>query len=74
MASLLKNHKAFLFLFFIFLIVKLVSLFAAADIWWDSAVYLGMGKYIYSSGDSGLWEASRPLVWPLILGFFWKIG
>jgi 4-amino-4-deoxy-L-arabinose transferase-like glycosyltransferase len=44
------------------------------DIWWDSAVYVGMGKYIYSFGESGLWEESRPLVWPLILGFIWKIG
>jgi len=74
MVSLLKNHKAFLFIFFIFLIVKLFSLFVAHDIWWDSAVYLGMGKYIYSSGNVGLWEGSRPLVWPLILGFFWRIG
>ena len=74
MASLLKNHKVFLLIFFIFLIVKLFSLFIVADIWWDSAVYLGMGKYVYSSGNVGLWEDSRPIVWPLILGFFWKIG
>lgn len=45
-----------------------------ADLWWDSSVYLGMGKYIYSSGESGLYEASRPLMWPLILGAFWKLG
>jgi len=32
-----------------------------------------MGKYIYSYGNVGLWEESRPLVWPLILGFFWKL-
>ncbi|MBI2523059.1 glycosyltransferase family 39 protein [Candidatus Woesearchaeota archaeon] len=74
MVSLLKNHNAFLFLFFIFLIIKLFSLFVVADVWWDSAVYLGMGKYIYSLGEIGLWEDSRPLIWPLILGFFWKIG
>src|SRR3989338_6835458 len=74
MRASLKNHKIFLLIFLIFLIVKLFSLFVVADIWWDSAVYLGMGNYIYSSGNSGLWEDSRPLVWPLILGFFWKIG
>ncbi|MEK6949693.1 MAG: glycosyltransferase family 39 protein [Nanoarchaeota archaeon] len=45
-----------------------------ADLWWDSSVYLGIGKYIYSLGEEGLYEASRPLVWPLILGFFWKLG
>ncbi len=43
-------------------------------IWWDSAVYLGMGKYLWSNGESGLLEPSRPLVLPFLLGFFWKIG
>tara|TARA_Y100000310_G_scaffold317308_1_gene370048 strand:- start:1914 stop:3293 length:1380 start_codon:yes stop_codon:yes gene_type:complete len=70
----LKNHKIFLLVFFVFFIVKLFSLFVAHDIWWDSSVYIGMGKYIYSFSEVGLWESSRPLVWPLILGFFWKIG
>lgn len=42
--------------------------------WWDSSVYLGMGHYIYSLGEQGIWEHVRPLVFPLMLGFFWKIG
>lgn len=33
-----------------------------------------MGKYVYSLGNAGLWEKSRPIVWPLMLGFLWKIG
>jgi len=70
----MRNHKVFLLIFFVFFIIKVYSLFVAHDIWWDSSVYVGMGKYIYSSGEAGLWEPSRPLVWPLILGFFWKIG
>jgi hypothetical protein len=74
MVSLLKEHKIFSLIFFVFIIVKIFSLFVVHDIWWDSSVFLGMGKYIYSSGDIGLFEASRPLVWPLILGLFWKIG
>jgi 4-amino-4-deoxy-L-arabinose transferase-like glycosyltransferase len=44
------------------------------EVWWDSAVYLGMGKYVWSYGESGLMEPSRPLILPFILGFFWKIG
>jgi len=68
------NHKVFLLIFFVFFIIKVYSLFVAHDIWWDSSVYVGMGKYIYSSGEVGSWESSRPLVWPLILGFFWEIG
>ena len=62
-------------------ILLLLGLFVAANvlmfstnIYWDSAVYVGMGKYIYSLGESGLWEASRPLAWPLMLGGLWKVG
>lgn len=58
----------------IFLILQISSLYMQSDVWWDSSVYIGMGKYMHSSGKSGLWEPSRPLVWPLIIGFFWKIG
>lgn len=74
MNLLIRKHKLFLLIFLLFLITKIVSLFITHDIWWDSSVYLGMGKYIYSFGSVGLWESSRPLVWPLILGLFWKAG
>lgn len=40
---------------------------------WDSSVYLGMGKAIFSLGASGLWEPIRPIVWPILLGFLWKL-
>ena len=70
-----KFYRTLSILFFIvFIILKIISLFVKSDMWWDSSVYIGMGKYTYSLGKSGLWEASRPIVWPLILGFFWKIG
>jgi hypothetical protein len=39
---------------------------------WDSSVYLGMGKAIFSFGSHGLWEPIRPIVWPIVLGFLWK--
>lgn len=58
----------------IFLFVNLFILGFHQDIVWDSSVYIGMGKYIFSFGNSGLWEPIRPLTLPLILGFFWKIG
>ncbi len=40
---------------------------------WDEAVYLGMGKYIYSLGQSGLWETIRPPGLPLLIGVLWKL-
>ncbi|MBN2454842.1 glycosyltransferase family 39 protein [Candidatus Woesearchaeota archaeon] len=61
-------------------VFAIITLFLAASLWlpsldfWDSAVYGGMGKHIYSAGSSGLWEPARPIIWPLILGLFWKLG
>lgn len=41
---------------------------------WDEAVYIGIGKYLYSFGHVGLWESIRPLGLPLLLGLPWKLG
>ena len=68
-----RNKIIYLIIFF-FILIKLVTIYYYKDVWWDSSVYIGMGKYIYSFSNAGLWESSRPIVWPLILGFFWKIG
>lgn len=40
---------------------------------WDEAVYLGMGKYIFSLGKVGLWEPLRPIALPFLLGIPWKL-
>jgi len=69
-----KEHIGIIAIIFLFTFSFFYYFNPAADLWWDSSVYLGIGKYIYSSGEFGLYEASRPLVWPIILGFFWKIG
>ncbi|MDI6737285.1 MAG: glycosyltransferase family 39 protein [Nanoarchaeota archaeon] len=65
--------KIYLVLAFAFAL-QLVFLFQGHNIWWDSSVYLGMGHYMYSLGETGIWEHVRPLVFPLMLGFFWKLG
>ncbi|HII68751.1 TPA: hypothetical protein HA270_02670 [Candidatus Woesearchaeota archaeon] len=44
------------------------------QLWWDEAVYVLMGKYLFSGGSFGLWEGARPLVMPLLLGAIWKAG
>jgi 4-amino-4-deoxy-L-arabinose transferase-like glycosyltransferase len=58
----------------LFLLVKFVMLTKIHHVGWDEAVYLGMGKYIYSFGGVGLWEIIRPPGLPLILGIAWKLG
>lgn len=74
MLKRLKEYRYILVLVLIFGAVQSYSLAIPHDIWWDSSVYIGMGKYLFSLGESGLWEPSRPLVWPILLGAFWKIG
>jgi 4-amino-4-deoxy-L-arabinose transferase-like glycosyltransferase len=41
---------------------------------WDEAVYVGMGKRIFSAGSSGLWDSPRAPVLPAIAGVAWKLG
>ncbi|RMF55528.1 hypothetical protein D6745_02000 [Candidatus Woesearchaeota archaeon] len=57
-----------------FLALQTVFLIKGSLLHWDAAVYVGMGKYIYTLGKAGLWEPIRGLLWPIILGFLWKIG
>ncbi|MBI4153870.1 glycosyltransferase family 39 protein [Candidatus Woesearchaeota archaeon] len=43
-------------------------------VWWDSAVYLNIGRFLFSSGAVGLMEPLRPLGLPLLLGMAWRAG
>ncbi|MBR9676431.1 glycosyltransferase family 39 protein [Candidatus Woesearchaeota archaeon] len=54
-------------------LIKLLSLLRPADLWWDGASYVGIGKSLWSLGKIGFWNPVRPLILPLILGFFWKL-
>jgi hypothetical protein len=55
------------------------QLFIVAAKWgrpliWDSNVYTGMGKVIFSGGKYGLWESFRPVAMPMVSGFLWFLG
>ncbi|MBS3106850.1 glycosyltransferase family 39 protein [Candidatus Woesearchaeota archaeon] len=54
--------------------VILLGVLNPGNLFWDSAAYIGMGKWLYSDGASGLWEPSRPVALPLLLGALWKLG
>jgi 4-amino-4-deoxy-L-arabinose transferase-like glycosyltransferase len=41
---------------------------------WDEAVYVGIGKHLFSGGEVGLYEPIRPLVIPFLSGLAWKAG
>lgn len=79
----IKRHKLIHFLRDNYIFALIITLAVALRtyhllqnyaLWWDSSIYLAVAKYIYSSGTSGLWEPYRPLVHPILLGFFWKLG
>ncbi len=60
-------------LFIASFIVRAIMVLAPRVLMWDGAIYVGMGKYIFSHGTLGYWEPFRPVIWPLILGIFWKL-
>src|SRR3989338_8538323 len=70
----LKNNIGIVAIISLFVCANLLFVYFYQDVWWDSAVYIGMGKYIFSYGKAGLWEESRPLVLPFMLGLGWKLG
>jgi len=70
----LLNHWGLLVVLFLFSAVRVYVLFRYHVPAWDEAVYIGMGKYIYSLGAAGLWEQIRPPLLPLVLGALWSLG
>lgn len=69
-----KKERYFLFVLIVTFAIRIFYLTLNNAFWWDSYVYIGMGKAIYSLGEIGIWESFRPLTWPVIIGFFWKLG
>lgn len=59
---------------FAFLVINLSVVNYPYEAGWDESVYVGMGKFIYSQGKSGLWEVIRPFGLPFLLGAIWKAG
>jgi 4-amino-4-deoxy-L-arabinose transferase-like glycosyltransferase len=69
----LKKHRLFCSVLLVAVLARLVYLFDWHEIWWDSGVYFGMAKYLWSAGKAGLWEGIRPILWPLVLGAGWLL-
>ncbi len=72
MINALKNHirvhkEAYSIgtVLFISFIARLWYTWGDTSVWWDGAVYVGMGKYIATGGSIGLWEMFRPPLFPL---------
>jgi len=70
--DLLKKLKGDWFFWLPYILVVYLFLHRPMVIAWDGAEYLAQGKYIFSGLGYSSWH--RPLVWPLILGFLWKLN
>jgi hypothetical protein len=73
-AKSLISNKPLVLIVLAFLIAKFFFLIKYHLPIWDEAVYLGMGKYIYSFGSSGIWEILRPPALPALIGSIWKFN
>ena len=68
------EKRPLLSILLISLILRGVYLLLHFPLWWDTHVYLGMAKYIFSLGQMGVWESYRPLLFPILMGAVWKMG
>ncbi len=74
MFKFIKDNKILAISITVFLSIKLLQIFSYNGVFWDESVYIGIGKYIFSNGEIGLYEPIRPLALPLITGLLWKFG
>lgn len=72
--QLFRRHWAISFIILSAVVFKTFLFFRKFHPWWDFGVYLGMGKFMFSLGSSGLWEPIRPVLWPAFLGLLWRAG
>jgi 4-amino-4-deoxy-L-arabinose transferase-like glycosyltransferase len=74
-AGFIAEHGLVLAVLALFVVAK--AAIAASTYYlpaWDEAVYIGIGKYLYSGGTAGLFEAIRPPGLPLLTGALWRVG
>lgn len=71
---MLRDSTSVIVIIVMFLFSNMIFLNFYSDVWWDSSVYIGMGKYIYSFGKSGLWEDYRLPLFPLVIGLGWALN
>ncbi|MES2436684.1 MAG: glycosyltransferase family 39 protein [Patescibacteria group bacterium] len=63
-----------IFVLFVSLIARVWYTLQNTILFWDTAMYIGIGKFMYTKGAIGIFESFRPVLFPIILGGAWKIG
>ncbi len=71
--SFISKNRGLAILILAFVAVKLITVLQFRFLVWDEAVYLAMGKYLYSAGQSGFFEIIRPIGLPIAIGWLWSL-
>jgi len=58
---------------FLSLIIRVWYSTQDASVWWDGAIYIGMGKYLATGGTIGLWEMFRPPLFPMFYAVLYAL-
>lgn len=67
------EENIFILFILLFSLGVRISLHTDHTPFWDASAYIMMGKYIFSLGEVAALQPLRPVFWPMILGFLWKI-
>lgn len=71
---LISEKAVFGYIIAFAVLTRVLFLLKYEGVWWDEAIYVGMGKYLASAGASGLWEIFRPLGLPVMSSIIWLAG
>jgi hypothetical protein len=66
MSALTREKSVLICIIAISIAARILLLLRYEGVWWDEAVYIGMGKYLVSAGTMGIWEIFRPLGLPVM--------
>lgn len=72
----IQSNREFTIFLTVFAVTQLAVVLSSwkSPLIWDSSVYAGMGKRMFSGWQYGIWESFRPLALPTVLGALWKAG
>jgi len=74
LSQAIRKYKLHLLLSLVAIFLLIVALVPRTVPWMDEAVYIAIGKWLFSGGAAGFVERFRPLLLPLLLGLGWKAG
>jgi 4-amino-4-deoxy-L-arabinose transferase-like glycosyltransferase len=69
----ISKHKIKIILIIIFILTIIYALINYTP-YWDEAIYIGNGKYLFSGQEISTYEYQRPPLMGIVTGVFWFLG